>query len=112
MEEQSGIELERPLRVVRNLAITSLDEEVSAEDVARVMPADSGGSPEILSLLPLFDQPCVRRAMRSRKCTSSITCVIEGGNMTKLADRSGLERTHLYRKLKQLDVKLGKRSEE
>ena len=35
-----------------------------------------------------------------------------GGNMTKLAERSGLERTHLYRKLKQLDVKLGKRNEE
>ena len=33
-------------------------------------------------------------------------------NMTKLAERSGLERTHLYRKLKQLDVKLGKRGEE
>jgi DNA-binding phage protein len=37
---------------------------------------------------------------------------LEGGNMTKLAERSGLERTHLYRKLKQLDVRLGKRSEE
>jgi DNA-binding phage protein len=32
--------------------------------------------------------------------------------MTKLAERSGLERTHLYRKLKQLDVKLGKRHDD
>ena len=37
---------------------------------------------------------------------------LDGGNMTRLAERSGLERTHLYRKLKQLDVKLGKRGEE
>jgi len=28
------------------------------------------------------------------------------GNMNKLAEISGLERTHLYRKLKQLDVKI------
>ncbi|MBP6187724.1 MAG: sigma-54-dependent Fis family transcriptional regulator [Azonexus sp.] len=98
--------------LVRNLAITSLDEEVSAEDVARVMPPDSAGSPEILSLLPLFDQPLREARDAFEKMYFEHHLRIEGGNMTKLADRSGLERTHLYRKLKQLDVKLGKRSEE
>ncbi|MFC4932146.1 response regulator [Massilia sp. GCM10023247] len=37
----------------------------------------------------------------------------EGGSMTRVAEKTGLERTHLYRKLKQLGVepgKLGKRS--
>ena len=36
----------------------------------------------------------------------------EGGSMTRVAERTGLERTHLYRKLKQLGVDLsrGKRS--
>jgi DNA-binding NtrC family response regulator len=35
----------------------------------------------------------------------------EGGSMTRVAERTGLERTHLYRKLKQLGVDLtrGKR---
>jgi hypothetical protein len=28
--------------------------------------------------------------------------------MTRVADRAGLERTHLYRKLKQLGVELGR----
>ncbi len=37
---------------------------------------------------------------------------LEGGNMTKLAEKSGLERTHLYRKLKQLGVSLGRKAEE
>ena len=32
----------------------------------------------------------------------------EGGSMTRVAERTGLERTHLYRKLKQLGVDLGK----
>jgi DNA-binding NtrC family response regulator len=32
----------------------------------------------------------------------------EGGSMTRVADKTGLERTHLYRKLKQLGVDLGR----
>jgi len=38
--------------------------------------------------------------------------VQEGGSMTRVAEKTGLERTHLYRKLKQLGVDLskGKRS--
>lgn len=34
--------------------------------------------------------------------------VREGGSMTRVADRTGLERTHLYRKLKQLGVDTSK----
>ena len=36
----------------------------------------------------------------------------EGGSMTRVAEKTGLERTHLYRKLKQLGVDLsrGRRS--
>ena len=36
----------------------------------------------------------------------------EAGNMSRVAMRVGLERTHLYRKLKQLGVKLPRRAEE
>ena len=32
----------------------------------------------------------------------------EGGSMTRVADKTGLERTHLYRKLKQLGVDWGR----
>ena len=32
----------------------------------------------------------------------------EGGSMTKVAERTGLERTHLYRKLKQLGLDVGR----
>jgi DNA-binding NtrC family response regulator len=34
--------------------------------------------------------------------------VKENGSMTRVADKTGLERTHLYRKLKQLGVDLSK----
>jgi DNA-binding NtrC family response regulator len=32
----------------------------------------------------------------------------EGGSMTRVAEKTGLERTHLYRKLKQLGVDLAR----
>ncbi|AEA62427.1 response regulator transcription factor EsaR [Burkholderia gladioli] len=36
----------------------------------------------------------------------------ENGSMTRVAEKTGLERTHLYRKLKQLGVELGKKPTE
>ncbi|KWA38038.1 XRE family transcriptional regulator [Burkholderia multivorans] len=36
----------------------------------------------------------------------------ENGSMTRVAEKTGLERTHLYRKLKQLGVELGKKPSE
>ena len=98
--------------LVRNLALTALDEEISAEDVQRVLPREEQGGHEPASLLPLLDQPLREARDAFEKLYFEYHLRLEGGNMTKLAERSGLERTHLYRKLKQLDVKLGKRSEE
>ena len=98
--------------LVRNLAVTSLDEEISADDVARVQPQGTADSSEAVSLLPLFDQPLREARDAFEKMYFEHHLRLEGGNMTRLAERSGLERTHLYRKLKQLDVKLGKRGEE
>ena len=36
----------------------------------------------------------------------------EDGNMSRVADRVGLERTHLYRKLKQLGIRPSSRGED
>ncbi len=36
----------------------------------------------------------------------------DDGNMTRLAEKTGLERTHLYRKLKALGIHVGRRDEE
>lgn len=98
--------------LVRNLALTALEEEISAEDVSRVTPEKEAAGNEMLSLQPLLDQPLREARDAFEKLYFEHHLRLEGGNMTKLAERSGLERTHLYRKLKQLDVKLGKRGEE
>ena len=34
----------------------------------------------------------------------------EGGNISRVAETVGLERTHLYRKLKQLGIRLARRN--
>jgi DNA-binding NtrC family response regulator len=36
---------------------------------------------------------------------------LAGGNMSRVAERVGLERTHLYRKLKQLGIRFSRRGE-
>lgn len=97
--------------LVKNVALTALEEEISVEDVARVLPEDEDTATEVAALLPLFDQPLREARDAFEKLYFEHLLRLAGGNMTRVADRSGLERTHLYRKLKQLGVEIGKRSE-
>jgi len=98
--------------LVRNLALTALEEEIGADDVARVMPQEIEEDAPAHSFLPLFEQPLREARDAFEKLYFEHHLRQEGGNMTRLAERSGLERTHLYRKLKQLDIRLGKRGED
>ncbi len=110
--------------VIRNLLQTSLGEKIGLEDVKRVLHQFDDrqvmGSTELtvavqiqseqsvsLSLdSSLFDQPLreARDDFERRYFEHHIKLVAH--NMSKLADIAGLERTHLYRKLKQLGIKI------
>ena len=59
-----------------------------------------------------LDKPLRDARDEFEKCYFEFHLVREGGSMTRVAEKTGLERTHLYRKLKQLGVDLsrGKRS--
>jgi DNA-binding NtrC family response regulator len=98
--------------LVRNLGLTALDEEISADDVSRVAPVEEHAEQTAVPLLPLFEQPLREARDAFEKLYFEHHLRLEGGNMTRLAERSGLERTHLYRKLKQLGVTLNKRGDE
>jgi DNA-binding NtrC family response regulator len=93
---------------VKNLALSALDEEVSVDDVARVIAAQApqAATPE----LPL-DRPYreAREAFERAYFENLLTA--ESGSMSRVAERSGLERTHLYRKLKALGLPVGRREE-
>ena len=55
---------------------------------------------------------CARRARRSSASTSSSCSGREQSNMSKVAEKAGLERTHLYRKLKQLNIRFSRRTDD
>jgi DNA-binding NtrC family response regulator len=76
----------------------------AAAAVRNVLPT----TPEVHSFTLSFDLPLreARDAFERRYFEHHL--VREGGSMTRVAEKTGLERTHLYRKLKQLGVEPGK----
>lgn len=76
----------------------------AATAVRHVTPS----TPEVHSFTLSFDLPLreARDAFERRYFEHHL--IREGGSMTRVAEKTGLERTHLYRKLKQLGVEPGK----
>jgi len=101
------------LTTVKNLALSALEEEISAEDVARILQTEVA---QIGMPLPLpamfFDQPLREAREAFERMYFEYHLTGERGSMTRLAEKTGLERTHLYRKLKQLGLNIGRRGDE
>jgi two-component system, NtrC family, nitrogen regulation response regulator NtrX len=99
---------------VKTLALTSLGTEIGTDDVARIATelgltaatstdAPMGGIPYELPLREArerFEYQYFLHHIRH-----------EDGNMSRVAEKVGLERTHLYRKLKQLGIRPSGKSE-
>jgi two-component system, NtrC family, nitrogen regulation response regulator NtrX len=90
---------------IRSLALSTLEEEISQEEAVRSV---SQATTTALSL-PL-DMPLREARETFERLYFEYHLQLEDGNITRLADKAGLERTHLYRKLKQLGVPLSRRS--
>jgi DNA-binding NtrC family response regulator len=77
----------------------------------QTIPAVVEMGPQARQLFEL-DKPLRDARDEFEKCYFEYHLAREGGSMTRVAEKTGLERTHLYRKLKQLGVDLsrGKRS--
>ncbi len=98
--------------IVRSLAIAALSDEIGSEDVNRVVaPLKQETAPAIAGMIPM-DAPLREARDVFERLYFEQLIQKEGGSMTRVADRAGLERTHLYRKLKQLNIKHGKRLDE
>jgi len=94
--------------VVRNLALGALDENIGLEDVERVVAAHAASSPPPEIAL---DRPYREAREAFERLYFQHLLARENGSMSKVAERSGLERTHLYRKLKALGLPVGRREE-
>jgi DNA-binding NtrC family response regulator len=100
--------------VVKTLALTALSNDIAGDDVNRVArefnlgPREQATTEVGVSLdLPLRD---AREQFEKQYFLHHIRR--EEGNMSRVADRVGLERTHLYRKLKQLGIRPSGKSED
>ncbi len=91
---------------VKNLALTALEEEVSVADVERVLAAQAPAAPDLALDRPYRE---AREAFERVYFENLLTAA--SGSMSRVAERSGLERTHLYRKLKALGLPVGRREE-
>lgn len=91
---------------VKSLALGALEESISADEVVRFI---SRASTAALAL-PL-DLPLREARETFERLYFEHHLQLEDGNITRLAEKTGLERTHLYRKLKQLGIQVGRRSE-
>ena len=101
--------LESLQTVVRNLALTSLDEEIGAADVERVLREfQSQASQPGVSL----DQPLREAREAFERIYFEHHLALANNNIARLAEKTGLERTHLYRKLKQIGIQVGRRDDE
>jgi two-component system, NtrC family, nitrogen regulation response regulator NtrX len=94
--------------VVKDLAFTALDEEIQLSDVERVLAAR--GSPATMPEVAL-DRPYREAREAFERVYFENLLTREHGSMSRVAERSGLERTHLYRKLKALGMPVGRREE-
>lgn len=103
------------LGALKNLALNALDETISRQDVDALLLSvtdplvqkpveDADGSLAQFYEMPLKE---ARDAFERLYLTHHISR--SGGNMTRVAEQSGLERTHLYRKFKQLGITLERR---
>ena len=103
--------LEQLRSIIKSLALTAESDDIDAPEVNKVLaqfrqekPPEESGFDFNLPLRELREQ------LERRYFEYHIG--LENGNMSRVAQKVGLERTHLYRKLKQLGVKFSRRTVE
>ncbi len=94
-------------QVVKSAALAALDEEIGAQDVERVLlrPAPRPAGLGISLDLPLRE---AREAFERAYFEHHLS---RDGSISRLAEKCGLERTHLYRKLKGLGINVGRKDD-
>jgi DNA-binding NtrC family response regulator len=89
--------------LVRRLLITGLDEEISLEEIEREISAGTH-TDEPLVKQDLLSLPLREAREQFERAYLQQQLVLCDGKVGKLAKRVGMERTHLYRKLRSLGV--------
>ncbi len=100
--------------VVANLALNAGAGDITPDHVKRLLgdaaAANQAVAPEITARF--FDLPLREAREAFERIYFEQLLGREQSNMSRVADKAGLERTHLYRKLKQLNIRFARRGED
>ena len=94
---------------VRTLALTCATEQIPLDEVSHALP-QRGVAARVANDLP-FDLPLRDARDAFERVYFEYHIARAGGNISRVAETVGLERTHLYRKLKQLGIRLARKNE-
>jgi DNA-binding NtrC family response regulator len=94
---------------IRKLALAATEGEIVFPDACPAPAPPVSETPPIPPSPISLDQPLREAREAFERMYFEHHLKLEGGNMTRLAQKTGLERTHLYRKLKQLGLHGGRR---
>jgi two-component system nitrogen regulation response regulator NtrX len=93
---------------VKNLMLTTIGEKITLEEATRVLEQFAVPEPAapVAAPLPLDMNMSLRDARDAfERIYFDYHIAKAGGNMSRVAEAVELERTHLYRKLKQLNIR-------
>ena len=95
---------------VRTVAATALKEDIDAEEVSSVVHVEAQEQPGIPGLM--LDLPLRQAREAFERVYFAHHLGLEDGSISRVAEKSGLERTHLYRKLKALGISTNRKDPE
>jgi two-component system, NtrC family, nitrogen regulation response regulator NtrX len=100
--------------VVANLALTAGQFELTPDHVRRLLGEAAASNPAVAPEITarFFDLPLREAREAFERIYFEQLLGREQSNMSRVADKAGLERTHLYRKLKQLNIRFARRGED
>ncbi len=90
---------------LKSLALAALEDEIQGEDVGRIIPVAEEQEPPGAITPEVLEMPLREARETFERLYFEHHLREMDGNMARLAEKTGLERTHLYRKLKDLGLR-------
>ena len=95
--------------LVQRVLILGAGDEISQDEVETTLGAAPAVPTQSLEGMVSFDQPLRQAREQFEKAYLEYQLEKHGGNVSKLAKEAGMERTHLYRKLRSLGIEIKER---
>jgi len=95
--------------LVQRVLILGAGDEITQNEVETALGASQPAPSQPLEGVVSFDQPLRQAREQFEKSYLEYQLEKHGGNVSKMAKEAGMERTHLYRKLRSLGVEIKER---